>query len=338
MKLAIIGTGKIIPEVLTNLREIPSNIIEVKAICCRQQSLDKADYFSKEYNIPKIYTDYEELLGDDEIDFVYIALVNTEHYEYTKRALLAGKNVILEKPSTPSYKEICELAQMAVERGLYLFEAVTFLHMPNFLKIKEMLPKLGNIRLVQCNYSQYSSRYDAYKKGEVLPAFDPAFYGGALYDINIYNINYVVGLFGEPLGVNYTANHGFNGIDTSGTVVMKYQDFIAICSAAKDSQSPSCLIIQGDRGYIKVSSAPNVLTEFTVSVDGKTKSRCFNQYTLRMMHEFIDFAEMYDKKDYERMKYYLEISKAVIKTAEQAGQSAGISFGESQKIISATAS
>ena len=338
MKLAIIGTGKIIPEVLTNLREITSNIIEVKAIFCRQHSFDKADRFSKEFSIPRIYTDYDELLNDEEIDFVYIALVNTAHFEYTKRALLADKNVILEKPSTPSYKETCELAQLAVERGLYLFEAVTFLHMPNFQKIKEMLPKLGNIRLVQCNYSQYSSRYDAYKKGEVLPAFDPAFYGGALYDINIYNINYVVGLFGEPVAVNYTANHGFNGIDTSGTIVMKYPEFIAICSAAKDSQSPSSLIVQGDRGYIKVSSAPNVFTDFTVSIDGKTKSRCFNQYTLHMIHEFIDFAQMYDRKDYERMKYYLEISKVVIKTAEQAGQSAGILFGEPQKVISASAS
>lgn len=74
-----------------------------------------------EFGIAKVYTDYAELLADPAIDFVYIGLVNSAHYSYTKQALMAGKNVILEKPSTSSYSETKELADLAVANGLYLF-------------------------------------------------------------------------------------------------------------------------------------------------------------------------------------------------------------------------
>ena len=113
------------------------------------------------------------------------------------------------------------------------------------------------VKLVQCNYSQYSSRYPDYLKGVVLPAFDPAFSGGSLFDINIYNVHFVCGLFGKPASVEYFANKGFNGIDTSGVLVMNYPEFIAVCVGAKDSQSPSHATVQGINGYIKLTSAPN---------------------------------------------------------------------------------
>ena len=71
--------------------------------------------------------------------------------------------------------------------------------------------------MVQCNYSRISSRYRQYEQGIVLPAFDPACSGGCLYDINLYNLHFVTGLFGRPEEVDYYANLGFNGVDTSGT-------------------------------------------------------------------------------------------------------------------------
>ena len=93
------------------------------------------------------------------------------NYEYTKKALQAGKHIIVEKPFASTAAEVGELRAMALEKGLYVFEAVTLLHVPNFHAIKKALPKIGRIRAVTANYSQYSSRYDKYLAGEVLPAF-----------------------------------------------------------------------------------------------------------------------------------------------------------------------
>ncbi|MFR2502999.1 MAG: hypothetical protein ACLS85_11090 [Coprobacillus cateniformis] len=124
-----------------------------------------------------------------------------------------------------------------------MVEAVSTQYLPNTLKIKELLPTLGQIKIVSANYSQYSSRYDAFKAGEVLPAFNPAMSGGALMDLNIYNINLVVALFGKPLNVNYEANIQ-RGIDTSGILTLDYDSFKCVCIGAKDCKAPVATNIQ----------------------------------------------------------------------------------------------
>lgn len=327
INIAMLGTGKIVPEAIDAIQQ--GGKFSVAAIWARPHSRDKAEALAQKFNISKIYTDYDKLLADSSIDFVYVGLVNAVHYEYTKKALEAGKNVILEKPFTVKAIESEELANLAIKKGLYLFEAVTLLHCPNFYKIRDTLKDLGNIKIIQCNYSQYSSRYDAYKDGNVLPAFDPKLYGGALYDINIYNINFIIGLFGAPKSLEYIANVGFNGIDTSGFLVMKYDNFIAHCTGAKDSDSPSFLMIQGDNGYIRVNSAPNLLANVEINIRAQEAVTVnLNQFEHRMVHEFIEFAETFEGKDYDKVKAGLETSIIVVNAAETAIKNAGLHYGE----------
>jgi scyllo-inositol 2-dehydrogenase (NADP+) len=324
VELAIIGTGGIVKEALKALEKVP--MVHCLAIYGREHSRGKAEDLAAKHDISLVYTDYEELLQNEKIEFVYIGLVNSAHYSYAKQALLADKNVIVEKPLTSTYAEAVELAQLAQERKLFFFEAVTLLHMPNFELIKESLAALGKIRLVQCNYSQYSSRYDKYKEGIVLPAFAPQLSGGALYDINIYNLNFVVGLFGRPFNVSYIANMGFNGIDTSGTAIMRYDDFFAVCTGAKDSASPGFLLIQGEDGYIRVDGASNMLQSVEIGTGDTIVEKNINLYIHRMVHEFIAFNQMYEKNDKNAMASYMQISLNVIYTAEQARKAAGIRF------------
>ncbi|MBR2179073.1 MAG: Gfo/Idh/MocA family oxidoreductase [Selenomonadaceae bacterium] len=327
MNIAMLGTGKIVPEAIDAIKQ--GGKFNVAAIWARPHSKDKAEALAQKFNIKKVFTDYEELLADPEIEFVYVGLVNAVHYEYTKKALNAGKNVILEKPFTVKAVEAEELANLAIKKGLYLFEAVTLLHCPNFYKIRDTLKDLGNIKLIQCNYSQYSSRYDAYKDGKVLPAFDPKLYGGALYDINIYNINFIIGLFGAPKSLEYVANIGFNGIDTSGFLVLKYDNFIAHCTGAKDSESPSFLMIQGDNGFMRVNSAPNLLSSLEINIRGReVETMNLNQFDHRMVHEFIEFAETFENKAYDKMKQSLETSIIVVNAAETAIKNAGLHYGD----------
>lgn len=73
-------------------------------------------------------------------------------------------------------------------------EAITNQYLANFTAIKEALSDIGDVKIVNINYSQYSSRYDAFKRGEIAPAFNPEMGGGALRDLNVYNIHLLVGL------------------------------------------------------------------------------------------------------------------------------------------------
>ena len=263
MKLALIGTGKIIADALVALQ--PVDAIERRAIFARPHSRAKGAALAAQYGIAAIYTDYAALLAQADIDTVYIGLVNSAHFSYGKQALEAGKNVIMEKPFTGTLAEARELVALAREKNLYIFEAITVLHTPVFQRMRAGLPRLGRVRMLLGNYSQYSSRYDAYLEGEVSHAFDAAYLGGALRDINVYNIHYAAALFGLPRSVHYYPNRGFNGIDTSGTLVLAYDGFSAVCTGAKDSDSPCYLSVQGEKGWMRIDGKPNVAPNLTLS-------------------------------------------------------------------------
>ncbi|MBB5183398.1 Gfo/Idh/MocA family protein [Catenisphaera adipataccumulans] len=322
MKIAMIGTGFIVPVTLQALAQI--NSITVTSIFARPHSIEKGRKIAADHAIPTVYTDYAQLLAEDDCDFVYIANINKVHFEYAKQALEAGKNVVLEKPSCVQAAQIKTLAELAEAKHLYIFEAVTSLHNPNFHHIQEDMKTIGQIKVVQCNYSQYSSRYNAYKEHIVKPALDPKCYGGALMDINIYNLNVIVSLFGKPQSVRYLANIGFNGVDTSGTVIMRYPDFYALATGAKDSESPGHVTIQGDLGYIDMKSPTNAFSYYDLYYNETKKAtrHAYNQYEHRMVHEFLEFEEVFRNKDYDTMRHWLQTSIEVMEVVDAAAADA----------------
>ena len=318
MNLAVIGNGNIVHSALDALRDIDG--IRVTAICVRSQSEHKGIALQKEFCIPLLYTDYDKLLGSDEVDFVYIGIVNLKHFEYAKKALLAGKHVILEKPSCIHSSEIKELADIAVNNNLYFFEAVTFLHAGFFKTLRDALPSIGKIKVVQCNFSKFSSRYKQYLKGVIHPVFDPEFAGGTLLDLNIYNLNFVVSLWGKPDKVFYFPVSGYNGIDTSGVAILSYPTFVAECVAAKDSDSPGFMKVQGEEGWIKIEGAPDDFKALHICVGNEIRTISLKTGRHRMEDEFLDFLSIYNNRDINRMKQFLNISIQVCEVAEQCLQ------------------
>ena len=101
MKLGIIGSGKIVKEVLPVLNGIDS--IDIVAITARNEEKLKA--LSDDYGINKYYLDIDELLKDSEVEVVYVALPNELHFEVMKKAIEAGKDIICEKPFTSNAYE-----------------------------------------------------------------------------------------------------------------------------------------------------------------------------------------------------------------------------------------
>ncbi|SHK93804.1 Predicted dehydrogenase [Anaerocolumna jejuensis DSM 15929] len=323
MKLGIAGSGMIVKEFLTIVPFLEK--IEVTAICGRKSSEVKLQELSENYSIREIFIDYDEFLSSP-VDTVYVAVPNSLHFDYAKRALEAGKNVILEKPFTSAYQEALQLCSLAKEKQLFLFEAITTLYLPNYQKIRELIPILGDIRIVQCNYSQYSRRYDSFKEGVILPAFDRELSGGALMDLNIYNIHYVTGLFGRPKNVEYYPNIE-RGIDTSGILILEYDTFKCTCIGAKDCKAPIANNIQGDKGCIYQNTPANVCDSFEViSNNGEVQAVNENRYPHRMVNEFIDFEAMIAGKDYEKCYQLLDHSLLVCEVQAAARKKAGIVF------------
>lgn len=324
MKLAVLGTGKIVQEFLPMIQQVEN--VELVALLSTPRSLYKAKEMQAQYHIQEVYTDYETLLSNATIDTVYVALPNHLHYQYTKAALLQGKNVICEKPFTLNAQQLQELIQIATEKRLILLEAITNQYLNNFLQIKKDLAQLGKIKIVECNYSQYSSRYDAFKEGKILPAFDPQKGGGALMDINIYNIHFVVGLFGKPEKVQYLANIE-RDIDTSGILVLDYGAFKAVCIGAKDSTAQIRSVIQGTDGSIEVLGATNEMPRYERRSKTEIEAVNVNLDKHRMYQEFAKFTEVIDQKDLAFALEQLNHSLTVMQVVDQALESANLHLG-----------
>ncbi len=324
MKLGIVGSGMIVRDLLSFIHDIPS--IELIHISGTKRSEDILKDIYEKHGFQRYSTSYDDLLNDKEVDTIYVALPNHLHYQYTKQALEVYKNVILEKPLTSTIEEAKELMQLAVKNKVFLWEAITNQYLPNFYKIKELLPTLGNIKIVECNYSQYSSRYNAFKEGNILPAFDYTKSGGALMDLNIYNIHFVVGLFGKPMNVEYYPNIE-KGIDTSGILILDYDTFKCVCIGSKDCKAPLSNNIQGDKGCIHIRMPVSIIEQFDVFMnDGVNQTFNKNKDVHRMYEEFVAFENMYQSNDYKQCYNMLEHSMVVAEIQTVARRKAGVIF------------
>ena len=313
MKLGIIGSGMIVKDFLSFAHELPE--IKLEAIAAR--NIENLKELQSKYNIKNIYTNIELCLENKEIDTIYVAVPNNLHYSVAKKALEAGKNVICEKPFTLKYEEAVELFEITEDRGLILIEAITNQYQKNYLDIKDNIDNIGEIRLVECNFSQLSSRYEAFKNGVIAPVFDKSKGGGVLGDLNIYNIHFVVGLFGKPNKVHYSPNI-VNDVDTSGILLLEYDNFKVVCIAAKDTFNNSYVNIQGDQGIIKVIGPTNEVPNYSIQTKDNFINENKNIHSHRMFAEFKKFVEVINNKDFKFMNDQKEHTLNVMYIYEKA--------------------
>lgn len=321
MKLGVVGTGGIVSWFIQSARLVEG--LEISAVYSRRQKT--GDAFAKENNLNKVYTDYSEMLKDESLDGIYIASPNSLHYEHALEALHANKHVLLEKPFTGNVEKAKELIKLAQDKNLILMEAICTLHMPHMDYIKRRIQELGKLKIVQANFSQYSSRYDALLEDKVTNVFDPKMSGGALADINIYNLHFALYLFGTPKHVHYEANTYKNGVDTSGILSLDYEDFKAVLIGAKDSFSYNLTQIQGDSGYILIPSSTGDLKSVVFETH-ETRKEVDEQDKPRLYYQVEVFKKMIEDKDYTLRDELLNHSLEVVKVAVEARRQIGLDY------------
>ena len=321
VRLGTIGSGVIVHSVLDNVRNAEG--ISLEAVYSRTE--EKAKSLAETYGAEKIYTDINAMLSDERVNTIYIATPNLLHYEQSKLALMAGKNVICEKPFVTKLSHAQELRDIARSKGLFLFEAAPTMFLPNFRLLREKLSLIGRIRLVMSNYSQYSSRYDAVLRGERPNIFNPEFAGGCLMDINFYNVLLNTALFGRPERAKYYPNIYPGLSDTSGVFVMKYDGFISTNAGAKDTWGINHFTIEGEKGFIYVDESNGLKS---VRVVTKTSDETFNLQPNpdRWYYEIEEITRIMLPDDHEASRKLLVKVLANISVIEAARIEAGIIF------------
>ncbi len=327
MRIGTIGSGMIAKLFLDAINLVEG--VTCEAIYSRSE--ETAKQLANDYNVGKHYTNLDEMLADERIDFVYIASPNSIHYSQAKEALLHNKHVICEKPLTSTFEQLTELVELAKTRNLFFFEAITTIHLPNFHHVQSWLSQIGKIRMVHASFLQYSSKMDALNQGKVANVFNPDFSGGALMDLNVYNLHFAIALFGKPNDVIYHPQLHSNGIDLGGVLVLKYPDFMVNCVAGKHVQGINNAAIYGEKGYVLIDDEVSFCS--SVHMKNKLVKQSYNNQPIenRIFYELTDFKEVFEKHDYEKHNQWLNHSLMVYDILHQARIEAGIEFKDDKK-------
>lgn len=242
------------------------------------RSIDKAKAFAVKHGNCKAYGSYESMISDSvlNLDIIYIATPTKHHYENIKLCLLAGKNVMCEKPITSNVQEIEELRKLAQEKGCFLMEGMWMKCLPTYQKalawIKE--GRVGTVDLIKA---------DIYKREKIERSrsiFDKEQGGGVLRDYGVYAVAFPTGFTdGMPDELNGYSRMSNFGIDSDWTIHMQFKNIQVFLNISSDYQSLSKAAIIGSKGTIEWDSQFNRTNCITLyDVEGKLLEKFTFEY------------------------------------------------------------
>ena len=152
IKTAIFGTGFMGRVHLEAVRRVEG--VECAAIVGR--NAEAARRLADAFSIPKVTTDYREVLREPAVEAVHICTPNAQHYAMAKEAIFAGKHVLCEKPLTTTVAEAEELVALAKQKGVRNCVCHNLRYYPMVQQMRRMREAgdLGEILVVQGTYSQ----------------------------------------------------------------------------------------------------------------------------------------------------------------------------------------
>lgn len=327
VRFGVIGTNTITEKFIEAGKQ--HSRFELQAVYSRKS--ERAAAFAATHGANETFTNIDEMAGSDDIDAVYLASPNAFHAEQAIAIMRKGKHILCEKPMASNQQEIASMIEVAKDEGVVLMEAVKSTLMPGFLSVQQHLHKIGTVRRYVGNFCKYSSRYDAYKRGDVLNAFKPSLSNGSLMDLGIYGIHPMVVLFGAPNKVQANAVFLESGVDGEGSVIAEYEGMEGVIMHSKiiDSHAPS--EIQGENGTIIIPdiSEPK---EITILYRGGTVEELkVDDHFSPMYYEVEEFIKLVEQEEDVSKNNSLQNTLLTAKVMEEARQQIALVYPADRK-------
>jgi D-xylose 1-dehydrogenase (NADP+, D-xylono-1,5-lactone-forming) len=212
VRWGILSTARINELVLAGVRGFP----RVRMLAVASRGPTRAEAYAREHGLERAYGSYDELLGDPDVEAVYVSLPNALHVEWTIRALRAGKHVLCEKPLTRSPEEAEQVFELAAQEARLAMEAFMWAHAPQIRRARELIEggEIGELRLVRATHAFTA---DDPRDIRLLTELD----GGSLMDVGCYCVHAARLFAGEPERVYAEPVRNEAGLDIrlAGTMV-----------------------------------------------------------------------------------------------------------------------
>lgn len=207
----------------------------------------------------RVHANYEDLLGDERVDAVYISLSNSQHLEWVTKSLEAGKHVLCEKPLGLNASETEAMFASASQSGRLLVEAVWGRWHPRFARMVEIVASgaIGTIEHIETAFTFSSEMADNYR-------LNPLMGGGALLDVGCYQAHAWVALTNGATDVEIdelSRTVGPTGVDLTTDVSVRINGSITAHSVSSFAlPSNQQFIVQGSNGSMHTGDGESFTT------------------------------------------------------------------------------
>jgi predicted dehydrogenase len=285
VKWGILGTGKIAKRFMQAAFYVPD--AQVVAVGSREQHT--ADQFGAQFGVPQRYGSYDALIGDPEVEIVYVATPHTLHAENTLAALQAGKHVLCEKPFTVNAPQAEQVIQAARAAGKFVMDGMWTRCFP---VVREIIRRIKTGELGEICYLQADFGF----RPEFNPTsrlFAPELGGGALLDVGVYPVALAFLVLGAPKQIVSHATLGATGVDELCSMLFLYDNGAqAVLSASLQVEMPKQANICGSQARIHMPAPWWKPSEaYLIRNDGATEHLLYPyegdglQFEIRHVHD-----------------------------------------------------
>ena len=245
IRWGILGTGNIARQFAAGVAA--SSRGRLAAVGSRSATAARA--FGERFGTSRSFAGYDELVGCDEVDAVYVALPNTLHRAWAERALAAGKHVLCEKPLAPSAADAEAMFAAADRAGRLLVEAFMYRAHPQTAAVLAAVRggEIGVPKLVRASFCYRTRSTHSNIR------FDSTLAGGALMDVGCYCLDAAMLVADAAPEVAHAVATVEDGVDTAASGVLQFSDGLAATFACGlTTQADNRLEICGDEDYLTV--------------------------------------------------------------------------------------
>ena len=281
----IIGGGNAAINITKNFPDA----VNSKLLALASKNEGKRFYFKNEFKIENIYSNYEDILNNNEIDIVYIALPHNLHKEWCIKSSMKKKNILVEKPAALSTIDVRQIIDRVKKDKVFFTEGLAYKFHPFFLQILSIIKKLDtkNIISIKSSFGNdaiggkklFGFRFKRPKKKKRL--FNPELGGGAIWDTGCYPVSVVRSIIStifneqniEPIILEVTKKIGSTGVDEASYMKLDFNKIKVYVETSINKPLKNNIEIQMKNGKITIQNPwfPNHDSLIEVLIDGKKK-------------------------------------------------------------------
>ena len=322
LRWGILGPGWIADRFVPSLQENTRQ--EVVAVGGR--SGEKTRAFAERWGIARAYPSTEALVGDPEIDAVYVATPHHQHFPCALAAIEAGKHVLVEKPLALNAAEAKRLAEAALHRGVLLMEAYWTDFLPKFDVLRQLFADgvLGEIHTILADHGEH------FGPGHRILRADMA--GGPLLDLGTYPVAFATKILGPPERVLASGQMAPSGVNGQASILLSHADEAqSVLHTTLFSHTPCQAVVAGSRGTLTIPGSFYAPGDFWIAGNDNVVRLHWREEPNRyrqLFHEAVHFAVCVGRGSTESPVRPALDSITTLETLDEVRRQLGIVFDE----------